>query len=384
MSHHKYVRTISALALGSFALGTVMVAPAYAASSPIIIAFEGPLTGEQASNGVDMYRGVKLAVDQVNAKGGVLGRKIKLIKADDQANPDLALSVAQQVKDAGAVAVVGPYNSSVGIINLPFYTANHITPVQLTSNDLTTGQGVTVQPKNSQISPVEIAWMSKSSGCPKVVMLVDPSSYTQAMADRVGKAMVCGDGAAVASIPIVEGQATYTKEVAQALALKPDIIYVSTYYPEGSKIAIAINSADPVTKNNSEAECFMGLPNVDAAFVTAAGVVASQRCVFSGVPEAAQMPDAGSYVKAYRAKFHATPGVWGTFTYDSSNILFAAMNKAGVTTYGPVLKGLLNTKNFAGQTGSITITPQTGNRRNVPVYILDVDKSGQFTVDPKQ
>ena len=369
------VAALAALVVSGTAAGLAAAPVASAAPSPIIIALEAPLTGSQASNGIDMYRGAKLAVDQVNAKGGVLGRKVQLIKADDQANPDIALAVARKVKARGAVAVIGPYNSSVGLVNLPYYLANGITPVQMTSTDDTTGEGVTVQPKNSQISPVEINYMSQSSGCPKVVMLVDPSAYTQGMADRVGKAMVCGDGVPVASIPITEGLASYTSQVAQALALSPDIIYVSTYYPEGSKIATAITAA------NTTSSCFMGLANVDPAFVSAAGIPASQRCVFSGVPEAAQLPDASSYVKAYRAKFNATPGVWGTFTYDSANVLFAAMTKAGSEKSSPVLKALLKTKNFAGQTGSITINAKTGNRTKVPVYVLKVDKAGTFVIN---
>jgi branched-chain amino acid transport system substrate-binding protein len=356
-------------------IGAVTAAPlAAAAPRPIIIALEAPLTGEQSANGLDMYRGARLAVDQVNARGGVLGRPVRLIKANDQANPDLALTVAKRVNKAGAVAVIGPYNSSVGVINLPYYLAHNITPVQLTSIDSTTGEGVTVQPKNSQISPVEIAYLSTSSGCPKVVMLVDPSTYTQGMADRVGAAMICGDGAPVQSIPITEGLADYSAQVAQALALKPDFLYVSTYFPEGSKIAVAINAA------GSKASCLMGLANVDPAFVTAAGLVASQRCAFSGVPAAAQMPDAAAYVKAYRATFKIQPAVWGTFTYDSANILFAAMEKAGSTQSNAVLARLLKTKTYPGQTGAITINAKTGNRTKVPVYILTVDKTGTFVI----
>ena len=360
--------------------GGIALAPAASAAptTPIVIAIEAPLTGSQSENGIDMYRGVKLAVDQVNAKGGVLGRQVKLVKADDQANPDLALSVAQKVKAAGAVAIVGPYNSSVGLVNLPFYVSNKIVPVQLTSTDATTGQGITVQPKNSQISPIEVNYLKNGygySGCPKVVMLVDPSAYTAGMAERMGKAMVCGDGAAVTSIPVTPGQTDYTATVASALALSPNILYVSTYYPEGSKIATAIAAS------KTSAHCFMGLGNVDPAFVTGAGIPASQNCRFSGVPEAAQMPDASSYVTAYKKAFKAQPGVWGTFTYDSANVLFAAMTKANSTDYSAVMKKLLATKGFAGQTGTITIGPKTGNRTKVPVYILEVDKKGAFIVD---
>jgi branched-chain amino acid transport system substrate-binding protein len=361
---------IAFLSTGALAIATSTGASA--AHEPIVIAMEGPLSGSQASNGKDMYRGVKLAVSQVNARGGVLGRQVTLVRADDQANPDLAISVAKGAKKAGAVAVIGPFNSSVGVINLPYYVSKKIVPVQMTSTDDTTGEGVTVQPKNSQISPVEVDYL-QGKKVRNVVMLVDPSAYTQGMADRL-KSSLSASGATVTSLPVTGGQADYSALVAQALTSAPDYIYVSTYYPEGSKIATAINAA------NSTAGCFMGLANVDPAFVTQAGLAAAQRCVFSGVPEAAQMPTAKRYVAAYRAAFKTAPGVWGTFTYDSANILFAAMEKTGTTKYSKVLKALKETKNFAGQTGPITIDPKTGNRTNVPVYILTVNDRGVFVI----
>jgi branched-chain amino acid transport system substrate-binding protein len=373
--NHRLRRSIATSAIALLSTGALIAALGPGASSapkPIIIAMEGPLTGSQASNGMDMLRGVRLAVQQVNARGGVLGRPVKLVRANDRANPDIALSVAKGVKKAGAVAVIGPYNSSVGVVNLPYYVSNKIVPVQMTSTDDTTGQGVTVQPKNSQISPVEVAYL-QDRGVRNVVMLVDPSAYTQGMADRLQSSLTT-TGVTVTSLPVTEGQADYSALVAQALASRPDFVYVSTYFPEGSKIATALSAA------NSTVGCFMGLANVDPAFVTEAGLTASQRCVFSGVPEAAQMPDAKRYVAAYRKAFSKTPGVWGTFTYDSTNLLFEAMEKSGSTNYTKVLKQLLRTKNYAGQTGPITIDPRTGNRTNVPVYILTVNDRGIFVI----
>jgi branched-chain amino acid transport system substrate-binding protein len=369
---HRRALTATLALLAAGALVAATGPSASSAPEPIVIAMEGPLTGSQASNGIDMYRGVRLAVQQANARGGVLGRPVKLVRANDKADPDLALSVAKGARKAGAVAVVGPYNSSVGIVNLPYYVAKKIVPVQMTSTDDTTGLGVTVQPKNSQISPVEVAYL-QGKGVRRVAMLVDPSAYTQGMADRL-QSSLSASGVTVTSLPVVEGQADYTALVAQALATNPDYLYVSTYFPEGSAIAGAIAAA------NSTTGCFMGLANVDPAFITQAGLTASQRCVFSGVPEAAQMPNAKRYVAAYRKAFDSTPGVWGTFTYDSTNILFAAMEKSGTTNYATVLKALLRTKGFPGQTGAITIDPTTGNRTNVPVYILAVDDRSTFVI----
>jgi branched-chain amino acid transport system substrate-binding protein len=149
---------------------------------------------------------------------------------------------------------------------------------------------------------------------------------------------------------------------------------VSTYYPEGAKIAKALTSA------NTTAECFMGLANVDPAFVTEAGVANAARCKFSGVPAAAQLPTAATFTKAFTKKFNTAPGVWGVFTYDSTKLLADALTRLGNTNYTPVLAQLKNTKNYKGQTGLITIDKKTGNRVNVPVFILKVDASGTFVI----
>ena len=340
----------------------------------ISIAFEGPLTGSQAANGQDMLRGVQLAVREYNARGGFAGRKVQIVKADDKADPSIAKAVANKAIKAGVVAVVGPYNSSVGIVNLPTYIKAKVVPVHMTSSDDTTGKGVTVQPKNSQISPVEFDFISKVWKPSKVSMLVDPSAYTQSMADRL-KTSLEKQGVLVTQVAITEGQASYTAQVKQALTNNPSVVYVSTYFPEGAKIAAELRAT------GNPAKCFAGLANQDPAFVTAAGIPASQHCVFSGVPDPSQMPTARTYVKAYAKAFPGkTPGTWGTFTYDSARILFRAWDKAATPfNYGKVLAQLKKTTNFVGATGKITINKQ-GIRPNVPVSILTVDSTGFFDV----
>lgn len=345
------------------------------ADATITIAMEGPLTGEQASNGQDMLRGVQLAVDEANAKGGILGRQITLMQADDKADPATGKQVAQAVVDGEAVAVVGPYNSAVGIDNLPIYVDGKVVPVQMTSSDDTTGEGVTVQPKNSQISPVEIGYIAGLTPA-KVSMIVDPSAYTRGMADRL-RAGLSAKGINVSSVAITEGRKDYSTQVRQALTDNPEVVYVSTYFPEGSIIARDLQAQ--ATKGNTTT-CFMGLANQDPGFITSAGIPASENCMFSGVPTPDQFPTAAAYVRAYSTRFSKKPGVWGTFTYDSTNVLFDAMRTAKSTDYDTVLDHLRKTSAFPGATGAITIDPETGNRVNAPVRILKVNGAGDFIV----
>lgn len=339
---------------------------------PIVIAVEAPLTGSQSANGKDMLRGVKLAVAQVNARGGVLGRPVSIVRIDDRADASYAEASVTKAIAARAVAVIGPYNSSVGEVNLGSYMDAGIVPLRMTSADQTQGFGATTQPMVKQTSPVEVPYLL-SIAPKRVTMLVDPSAYTTTVAKKTAQGLRKA-GVTVTSITVNPGAPNYTATVQQALATNPQAIYSSTYYPEGAKIAQALAAA------NSTAACFMNLANVDNAFVEIAGVNVARSCTFSGVPAAEQYPGAEQYVAQYRAAFGKQPDVWGSFTYDSALVLFAAMERAGTTAYAPLLSAVLQTQGLQGATGTISINPDSGNRRNAPMFILGVDTQGDFVV----
>lgn len=362
-------------ALAAVAVGAAALAPLPAVAGdtgPIVIALEAPLTGSQSSNGQDMLRGAQLAAKEVNARGGVLGRKVRIVGVDDKADPDLAAQAVQKARAAGAVAIIGPYNSSVGLANLGLYEDARIVPLRMTSDNRTEGYGATVQPMNSQISPVEVDYIS-GLGIDSVAMLVDPSAYTKNIASRTAKGLTKA-GITVTQIVIPAGASDYAAEVDEALSTGPDMVYAATYYPEGVLIAKELAQA------NTTATCFMNLANVDDAFVEEAGITTSRTCTFSGVPAAPQLPYAGAYVAAYEKEFGRTPDVWGAFTYDSAWVLFRAMAQVGSTKYGPVLEAVLRTRGLQGATGTIDIRSNSGNRKEAPMYILKVNRKGDFVI----
>jgi branched-chain amino acid transport system substrate-binding protein len=366
---------VAAAALAAVGLAAAALAPIPAVAGDkgtIVIALEAPLTGSQASNGKDMLRGAQLAAMQVNARGGVLGRTIKIVGVDDKADPALGAQAVQEAKAAGAVAVIGPYNSSVGLVNLSLYEEAGIVPLRMTSDNRTEGYGATLQPMNSQISPVEVDYIS-GLGIDSVAMLVDPSAYTKSIAARTAKGLEKA-GIKVTQIVIPASASDYSAEVGEALATGPDMVYSATYFPEGVLIA------EELAQANTTATCFMNLANVDDAFVEEAGITTSRTCTFSGVPAAPQLPYAGDYVTAYRAEFDVNPDVWGAFTYDSAWVLFNAMAQTGTTKYAPLLDAVLHTRGLQGATGPIDIRSKSGNREDVPMYILKVNRKGDFVI----
>jgi branched-chain amino acid transport system substrate-binding protein len=378
LSRRAFTAVALAIALAALALGAVSDASA----RPIKIAVEAPLTGSQSSTGLDMLRGVRLAVREANAGKRVLGRRIQIVRADDKGDRANAKRAARHAIRRHVSAVIGPYNSSVGIVNLPIYLRNRVVPVHLTSTDDTKGEGITIQPKNSQIAPIEEAYV-RSTGARKVSMLVDETpngAFTIGMADRLQKRLAA-DGVAVSRISVQELAGAppgyYSLKVAEALATGPDLLYVSTYFPEGAEIAKALAAVGPAPK------CLMGLANVDPGFISSAGLAASQRCLFSGVPAAPQLPSAKKFVARYRKAFKKEPGVWGVFTYDSARILFRAIEKTGGTGFGRLQRRLKHTKGYRGQTGTTTIDPATGYRVKLPfLNILSVDATSNFVIAP--
>jgi branched-chain amino acid transport system substrate-binding protein len=375
------LRTLRLSVLAGLALLALVAAPAASAKTqPIVIAVEAPISGPQSSNGVDILRGAQLAVRQVNRRGGVLGRRVVLVKGDDRGDASRAAGTARKVIARHPVAVIGPYNSSVGLVNLPLYRAAKVLPLWMTSSDDTQGAGITLQPMNSQIAPAEARYVRKQ-GAKKVAMLVDDTpngAFTTGMATRL-RARLQARGVTVTWTSVKEAADVppgyYAAKVAEALSTGPDLVYSSTYFPEGAQIAQALRTVA------SAPSCLMGLANVDPGFVAAAGIASAQRCVFSGVPDARQLPSARAFVRKYRRAFKAAPGVWGVFSYDSAKVLFSAIRRANGTRYRRMARELRALRDVQGQTGPISIDPKTGYRTRLPfLEIMRVSNAGKYVV----
>lgn len=344
--------------------------------TPGLIAVDAPLTGSQSSTGIDMWRGAQLAATQINASGGVDGVKIKLVKADDKATAATGVTVARKMIAQKVFGVVGPFNSSVGVANLPIYKRAGLPIVRLTSAASTQGFGATTQPMDVQVAPVEATEITQVLHATRVAIIYDTSTYTSGIATQLRGLLTTTGHAPVAFQSIKEGQTNFKKALSAAAAAKPDLLYIAAYGKEAGLLALG------ASQMNVSGTCFVDLAAQGPDFVTAATTPVAQKCLNSGVPSAEQFAGAAEYVSDYNSTFHAQPGTWGTFTYDSLEILAQAVRDAGSWSQAAVRSKLSNTTAYPGITGTITIQPKTGNRLNTPVVMLDIDASGNYVVDP--
>ena len=357
----------------------IAVAGAAAASStqPVsgLIALEGPMSGSQASTGVDMADGAQLAVDQINASGGIDGVRLTLMKVDDKATAAGGIAAARKAIAAHAFAVVGPFNSSAGVANLPLYRRAGLPIVRLTSSVKTEGYGVTTQPMDSQVAPVEVREITQVLHATRPAIIYDTSTYTAGIAKQVKAGLGAAGDPVVSMVAVSSTQSSFSSAVNKVAAAHPGLVYIAAYGAEAGAIAKTASTAGTT-------KCFVDLAAQGADFVTAATQPVASACLSSGVPSAEQFAGASQYVTSYQAMFHTTPGTWGTFTYDSVEILAQAVQRAGWHQKA-VRAALAHIRNYQGITGAITIAPSTGNRVQSTVVILDVNSEGSYVIDPQ-
>jgi branched-chain amino acid transport system substrate-binding protein len=335
------------------------------------------MSGSQASTGIDMFDGAQLAANQLNAMNGVDGVKIHLIRADDAASPTKGVTVAHHMVTQHVFGVVGPFNSAVGVKNLSIYRSAGIAIVRLTSARMTEGYGVTTQPMDVQVAPVEANEITNVLHATRVAIVYDTSTYTAGIARQLRTLLTAARHPAVTFEPIIEGQTNFSRVLSRVAQAHPDLLYIAAYGPEAGLLARQANAM------NLRGGCFVDLAAQGPDFVQAATTPVAQKCLSSGVPSAQEFVGAGQYVAEYQSTYHSPPGTWGTFTYDSVMLLAHAVQEAGGWKEAAVQSQLTHITNYPGITGSITIQPKTGNRVDSPVVVLEINSAGQYLVNPE-
>jgi branched-chain amino acid transport system substrate-binding protein len=372
------MRTFIASLLAAVSLGVVATPAAVTAqtSGPVRIGLEAPLTGDQKSIGIGMLDGAKLAASEMNARGGLLGRKVEIVPIDDAADPATGEKAANAAIAEGLDGVVGPYNSGVGAKTLPLYLAAGVVPIRLTSADATAGLGFTLQPMTSQIAPVAADALTTWEQAKSVAIIYDQTAlYTQSVSSQL-KTLLEQAGVTITTYePIDPGAKSYADVVRTVAAGNPDVIYAATYYPEGGLIAKAMYQQKVSSK------CVADYGSYDTAFVAAAGQAAAKACPVVGVPAPNDFADSSTYVAAYRKQFGRAPGTWSPYAYDSLNFFAYGVRRTGGFDATALTKELGTVNGWSGWTGYVSIEPSTGNRQPATVVVTITDAKGQLHVD---
>lgn len=349
----------------------------------IVIGEFGSLTGTTATFGISSKNGIDMAIDEVNAAGGVLGRRVRVIVEDDQGRPEEAQTVVTKlITSDQVVAVLGEVASSRSLAAAPVAQANGIPMISPSStNPDVTAVGDYIF-RVCFIDPFQGMVMAKFAtttlGVRNVAILRDiKNDYSVGLADVFAENIASMGGSIVADESYSEGDTDFSAQLTSIRARNPQAIFIPGYYTEVGLIA---RQARQLGLNVP----LLGGDGWDSPRLTEIGGPALNDSYFSNHYSAQDTSSAvQQFVQTYTQRFGEAPDGLAALAYDAAKILFAAMERAG-TTDGPALRdAIAQTRDFPGVTGRITIDAQR-NAVKPAVVLRVVDGTLQYveTITP--
>lgn len=220
---------------GAAAFAGISTVPmrALAQGAPIKIGTLTPLTGSGGPYGPVMVKAVKAVVDEVNAAGGVLGRKVELISEDDQTNPEAGVRAARKLIDVDKVsAILGTWASSVTTAVAPLCWESKTFLATVSGADSITllphqGFLVRTQP-NTTLQGRKFGEFALAQGAKRVFFLSPQTPFAKSQFDNITEAMKKGGGE-TASLIYDDKKPAYRTEIDELLRFKPDTVVLGGY-----------------------------------------------------------------------------------------------------------------------------------------------------------
>ena len=330
-------QTRRASLLATAACATLISLPATAAD-PIKIGVSGPFTGGSSSMGVSMRDGVKLAIDEINKAGGVLGRPLQAVERDDEARNELGVQIAQElINKEKVVADLGFINTGVALASQRFYQEAEIPVI----NNVATGTVITHQfekeranfvfrtsaPDNIQ-APMIVDEAITARGFKKPAILADSTNYGQLGREDLERALTAKGVKPVAEEKFNIGDTDMTAQLLRAKEAGADVILTYGIGPELAQIA------------NGQAKLGWKVPLVGswtlsmATFIDTSGANGNGAVMPQTFVQLPSTPKRAEFIKAYQAAFkidRIPSPVSAAQGYDSVFLLAAAIKQAGGT-----------------------------------------------------
>ncbi|HEX8616453.1 MAG TPA: ABC transporter substrate-binding protein [Thermoanaerobaculia bacterium] len=347
----------------------------------ILIGEYGSLTGSEASFGQETHNAIMIAVDEINAAGGVLGRKIRILTEDDQSKAEEAANaVTKLITQNNVVAVLGEVASSSSLAAGPICQANKIPMITPSStNPAVTEKGdyiFRVCFLDSYQGESLANYLSNNLKMKTAALLVDmKSDYSTGLAQYFEQQFVKNGGRIVVRQSYAKGDNDFRSQLTAVRAANPDVLFVPGYYNDIGQIANQardLGIKQPIAGGDgweSPKLIEIGGRALEGAFYATH--------YFPADPN----PIVQKFVTGYQKKHGRTPDGLAALAYDATHVLADAIKRAG-TTDGPKLRdAIAATKAMNGVTGAITIGPDR-NPVGKNLVIVEV-RNGQLVLKDK-
>lgn len=360
------------------------------ASKDIKIGILNEMTGGNATFGTSSANGAKMAIKEANAKGGVLGKQIQGVIADNKSEPsEAANAMTKLATQDQVVAVTGTFSSSNAIAASNVAEASKMPYMAIGA----TNPKVTVDEKSGKVKDYtfRVCFIDPFQGTVganfvvntlklnKAVMLVDSSSdYSKGLASFFKEAFIKGGGTILAEEAYLQKDQDFKTILTKIKALNADVIYIPGYYEEVGKIvkqARELGITVPV----------VGGDGWDSPKLVEIGTAeALNNTYFTNHYSVGDTsPTSQAFVEAYTKEYGQAPDAMAVLSYDGTNILIDAIKRANSVEPEKIREALAATKDYQAITGSTTLNETHDAVKNaVIIEMKDGKQLFKATVKP--
>ena len=345
------------------------------AGAAIPIGFYGALTGPQATFAQSGRNGVRLAIEEVNRAGGVLGVPLDLHVEDDHNEPAEAASVVSKlITRDHVVALIGEQASSRTLAAAPIAQSYRIPMISPTSTN------VEVTKKGDYIfracftdasqGRALAAFARRNLNAATAAFLIDArSDYSVGLAEAFRRDFTAAGGRVLAELKYTEGDSDFSAQLTVIAAAKPDLVFVPGYYTDAGLIARQARAL-------GVGATLLGADGWDSPKLAEIGGEAIEGAYFSNhYSHDDPSPAVQTFVVAYRKTYGTLPDSIAASSYDATRLVADAIRRAGSTEGKRIRDALASTSGFAGVTGTLTFD---ADRNPVKAAVILKVEKGAF------
>jgi branched-chain amino acid transport system substrate-binding protein len=345
-------------------------AAAAPAKDTILIGHFGSMTGSEATFGQSTDNGIRLAMKEANAAGGVLGKKIELKTYDDQGKgQEAGTAVTRLITSDHVVAVLGEVASSLSIAGgrvAQQYGVPMISPSS--TNPQVTEIGDMVF-RVCFLDPFQ-GWVAakfarENLKATKAAILYDQAqAYSKGLMDAFDKAFKEMGGTITTVQAYTGGDQDFSAQLTTMRQTNPEVIFVPGYYTDAGNISIQVRKLGltaPMLGGDgwdSVKLAEIGGPSIEGSYFT------------NHYSHQNPAPQVQNFVSKYKAEYGQIPDGLAALGYDAARLLFDAMSRAGALDGKILAAAIAATKDFAGVTGTITIDAQRNAQKAAVVLVM--------------
>ena len=345
-------------------------------ADPIKIGFFMSITGRDASFGEASIRGARLAIEEVNAAGGVLGRPLELVVEDNRSLPGESATAAKKlISRDRVVALIGECSSARTLEAGPVAQAAGVPLITPASTNPKVTQVGDVVFRVCFIDPFQgdviATFARKKLGLKRAALLIDATSpYSVGLGEYFAKTFTALGGEVVVTQRYNGAETDFRAQLTAIRSAQPDSLFLPGYYVAAGLVARQ-------SKQLGLTATLLGGDGFEAPQLLEIGGDALEGVYYS-THFATENTELASrkFVDAFQVRHGAVPNGLSALTYDSVKLVADAIVRAGTTEKAALVRALATTKNFPGVTGRTTINAQRDADKDAAIITV---KNGRLT-----